>query len=235
MHWENLLREARNSFYSMFFMQFICLTTIVVYCIKPKTTKSHLYLAILSFASITEMLIAEINQMIELKEIKNRHIDQKAMYAYLIIELLCCALYIRQNVRAIISKKIILGSAVLFNIYIIGFELLNPGIKFLPSHIEIIEGLIIIAYCLYFFYELFAAQPNKTLHLESSFWAISGMLILFSAITPLFIFYNYLRANHNPLAKGIYAINHISYSLLFITFIIAILVDRKQFSKTTNS
>jgi len=228
MHWEHLLRQARGSFYSIFIMQVACLATIFVYLIKPKASKSLIYLAIISFASIIQVFIEELDQLIYLKEIKDKKFDQKAMYIYLVIEILCCGLYIRENIRSSLGKKLILGSAVLFGLYTISFGILNFNTKFLPSHIEIIEGLTITIYCLYFFYELFTEQPNKTLHRDSSFWAISGMLILFSAITPLFLFFNYLRAVHNPLAKSLYAINNISYSLLFTTFIIAILCDKKH-------
>jgi len=235
MHWEHLLRQARDSFYSIFFMQLVCLLTISIYFIKDKASKSLIYLAIISFASITQVFIEEFDQLIDLKKIMDLKIDQKAMYIYLVVEIFCCGLYIRENIRSTLSKKLILGSAVVFGLYTISFGLLNFASKFLPSHIEIIEGLIIITYCLYFFYELFTKQPNKTLHTDPSFWAISGMLILFSATTPLFLFFNYLRAIHNPLAKSLYAINNISYSLLFTTFIIAILCDKKSSAKTPNS
>ena len=227
MHWEHLLRLARDSYYSMFFMQFICLITISIYFIRPKVTKSLIYLAIISLASLIQALIEELNLLIDLKEIKDKNIEQKAMYIYLAVETLCCGLYIRENIRSSPGKKLIMRSAVLFSIYIIGFGLLNFTTKFLPAHIEVIEGLIIIAYCLYFFYELFTVKPDKILYREPSFWAISGMLILFSAITPLFLFFNYLRDSHSPLARSLYAINNISYSLLFMMFIIAIICDKK--------
>jgi len=94
--------------------------------------------------------------------------------------------------------------------------------------IPAIEGFLVILACLYFFFELFTLQPNKNLIAESSFWAVSGMLVLFSIVTPVFILVNYLFQNNRPLFHTLYIINDISYSLLFITFIIAILYDKKQ-------
>src|SRR5439155_20436052 len=107
----------------------------------------------------------------------------------------------RENIQFRQAKKLILFSAIIFDIYTLSFRLAySSKTAFVPSHIEMLEGTLIIMYCLYYFYEHFTTEPHKTLVNEPAVWAISGMLILFSTITPLFLFFNYLRNNIRPLA-----------------------------------
>jgi hypothetical protein len=69
--------------------------------------------------------------------------------------------------------------------------------------------------------------------LIQAFWAISGMLLFFSLITPFFLLLDYLRRLNWFLSKELYAINNIAYSMMFILFTITIL-SRKDTSLEKN-
>lgn len=227
MNWELFLYKLGREFFSLPAMQLSCLITMIVYLINPVKSSSTKYLAIVAFASFVQILIVEFIMLYDLNKKTGTYIDQKVMYIYLVVEITCCGLYVRENIQSGKSKKLMLASLILFSIYTITFGITHLSIKYLPSHIAIIEGLLIIVYCLYFFYELFIIKSDKILLSESSFWAISGMLVLFSTITPLFLFFNYIVNNHYTLAHSLYAINNIAYCLLFVTFIIAILQNKR--------
>jgi len=188
MDWEYLFYRLGQGFYTLFIMQLFCLTTIIIYLIKNGKSNPTRYLAIISIASFVQVLLTELENLIDPHQKSGIYIDQKLMYGYLIIEIICSSLYISKSTQSPKIKKIIPGSAFLFGIYTITFWLPHFTTKILPHHIEIIEGFLIITYCLYFFYELFTTKPDKILLREPAFWAISGMLILFTAITPLSLF-----------------------------------------------
>jgi len=228
MNWEYFFNLSRKSFYTSFAMEFFSMLLICIYFLisaKKITTK---YLVILAISSLLQVLAVQNNELKHGSAAYSQYIDQRLMYIYLIIEIGCCLFYIRANIQSIIAKRLTLACLIAYAIYTITYWSLHYKEKYLPAHIEITEGFIIILFCLYYFYELFTLQPDKNLPREPSFWAISGMLFLFCAITPLFLFYDYLRKSISPLANSLYAINNISYSLLFITFIVTILLDQKK-------
>jgi len=231
MSWNALLKQLGHNYYTAFAMQAVCLIFIIIYIKNPIKPKSSKYLVIISVASIVQITITELGILLDPKRKANYYLDQQSMYMYLLIEITGCALYIRENIQSRQAKKLVLSSAIIFDMYIISFKLVHSSTLFVPSHIETLEGLLIIMYCLYYFYELFTMNPDKVLLNEPAFWAISGMLVLFSTITPLFLFFNYLRNNLRPLANSLYVINNISYILLFITFIIAITRNNAQVIK----
>lgn len=228
MDWEYLFHTFEVPYYTGLVMQMMSLITIIIYLIKSGKSKQIKYLGIISIASFIQMLLTEFQMLTDPHYIKARYIDQKTMYLYLAIELACCSLYIKEHIQSRKSKILIITSSTLFGVYIVIFGLVHFWGKYLPLHIEVIEGLLIIVYCLYYFYELFALKPDKILIREPSFWAISGMLVLFSAITPLFLLFDYMRKNHIRMGYSLYSINNIAYCLLFITFIIAILLNKKK-------
>ena len=137
-------------------------------------------------------------------------------------------MYIRENVQSKKIKKLVAAGAVIFVACTIIYFLSHLAQYILPLKITIIEGVFIITYCLYFFYELLTTTPDKEPLKQPSFWSISGMLVLFGTITPFFLFYDLLLEKHNHLAQNLFFINNIAYSLLFATFAIAIFVDRKR-------
>lgn len=226
MNWERFFKYACDAYFTTVIMQFISLITILTYFIVPGKTKPTRYLALISLASFIEVSLAAFYLSKNLGITLGKYFDQKLLYIYLITETLCCSLYIRDNIQSPPGKKLILASAAIFASYVILFWLFHFT-KLVPLHIEIVEGFLIIAYCLYFFYESLTAKSDKTLFKHPGFWAISGMFVLFSAITPFFLFFDYLRKNNSSFAHSLYAINNIFYSLLFITFTTTILFDRK--------
>jgi len=108
-------------------------------------------------------------------------IGQNSIYAYLIFESICCSLYIRENIQSQRAKKILLGGGLAFGLYIAAYWALHFKEKYLPMHIIITEGFLLITFSLYFFYELFSQKTYKSISRFPAFWAISGMLI-FSAL-----------------------------------------------------
>ena len=228
MNWEHLFSLEERAFYTSFLMEFCSLLLIGIYFLNPQKSKSTGFLVILAISSLTQVLLVQNNELRYGNAAYNKYLAQRLMYIYLVIEIFCCLLYVRTYTRLFIPKWLMLGSAIVYSIYAIAYWSLHFMVKYLPFHIEITEGGIIILFCLYFFIELFTQRTDKPLLQEPSFWAISGMLFLFSALTPLFLLFEYLRENYKAFSYRIYAINNVAYSILFITFTITILLNRKK-------
>jgi len=234
MSWEHLLKTITHAYYTLFLMQLISLLVICIYIFTPAKSKSLLFLFLLSTTSFLQVLITEFYLSGAIVAPLGTHFDQTTLYIYIIVEVACCSLYIKENIESNPARRLILASTIIYEVYIITYWILHFTSK-LPFHIEISEGFLIIIFCLYFFYELFTKNLDTGLLKEPSFWAISGMLLLFNAITPFFLFFDYFRKRHSPFMNSFYIINNLAYSILFITFIIAILCNRKPKSQRINS
>jgi hypothetical protein len=227
MNWENLVENLRYKFFTEFLMQLTSLLVIICYFIGLRKSKTTHWLAILAIASLLQDLIYEYHLLQPNNLFLGKHTVYNSIYLYLIIEITCCLFFIKAHIKAIIGKKAILTGYILFIGYIIGYWSIVPYNRNFPKHIELIEGFLIITSSLYFFYEWFTQYPAKPVFTQSSFWAIFGMLVMFCSITPLFLFLNYLGVQPY---NAFFAINNIAYSLMFITFIKAILAESRGYN-----
>ena len=83
--------------------------------------------------------------------------------------------------------------------------------------------LLIVAFCIYYFYELFKRPKSVKLKNNPAFWICSGLLFFYCCGFPLFGLANYL-SNISPLIiKNFYSIviilNIFLYSLFTIAFL----------------
>jgi hypothetical protein len=139
---------------------------------------------------------------------------------FLLLELIFCTLFIKASIANKLFKKAIV-------IYT-GFVLLITPIFFFRNSIDattsiplfVIENICLTISCLLYFIDLFRQPPTRRLLREPSFWAISGMLLLYSVGTPLFVLMNAL--DYNFAISTIYIINHILYCILYLTYLKAI-------------
>lgn len=225
-------------------MHLLSLVVIILYFfIKPKT-KSLTFLVIIAIASFIESLTADFSDLIQ-KPIFIA-IGAITIGGYLFIEIIYFLFFIKEHIQSRLAKKIISNTPFVF----IGYTIILVISAFLTRHsttalhakvttclsnVFSIESFLIIMSCLYFFYELFIHNPIKENLSLPAIWAISGMLILSGTIIPFFLFAIYLAKNNQLMMHRLWAINYIAYSLLFITFIMAMLSDKKLTSFRKNT
>ncbi|MBS1565399.1 MAG: hypothetical protein JST39_13490 [Bacteroidetes bacterium] len=152
------------------------------------------------------------------KSVLASRIAHDSLYVYLGIELCCCLLYIRAHTRSVMARKVLPGGIALFIPYMIYYWSRNPEATDFNSNIITVEGFMIILACVYFFIELLTRRPDQNLFTEPAFWCISGMLVLFTVITPVFLLVNYFLHNRETLFYRLYVANNLCYTLLFATF-----------------
>ncbi len=231
MNWEHLLQKIAKAFYTEFLMDVTGILVILFYFLKAKKSGPLNYLVFLVAASLTQMVVVDYDYLKFQQSIFGRNIEQTSVYLYLVVEISCCLLFVRSYLQSGRMKKFLLTGNIIFAGAALAYWGMHLSSKIYPWYITTPEGTLIIFAALWYFYELFSNTPDKNLAQEPSFWAVSGMLIVFSAITPMFVLFNYLRKSDANLTASLYAINNASYGLLFITFIITILLDQRK-SKT---
>lgn len=125
-------------------------------------------------------------------------------------------------------KKIILISAVLFINYILIFAFFNFPKKHFVYQADLIDGFLMIIFCLYFFRKLFTKKSEKENSTNPAFWAISGMLILFGTTMPLYTFMNWVMLNSHDFRNALFAINYIIYAIFYASLALAISYHKRN-------
>ena len=103
-----------------------------------------------------------------------------------------------------------------FLINIFSGNISQPQILKLSLTINVIEFLLLIMYCLFYFLQLFLETPEKNLLRSSSFW-ISAVLLFYASIPiPFFLIADDINRNKNELSIIAYNMHYILISILFL-------------------
>jgi hypothetical protein len=218
MNWEYLMERAEKVLYTNIAADIASLLVVVLYFSRRDKKRPVIFLALMAGGFLLQSLVVEWLAGLSEKTVLTRRISHDSLYVYLLVELVCCLLFIRMHTRSPLARNVLLGGIILFIPYTFYYWFSNPKATDFNSNILTAEGFLIILACVYFFYELLTGRPDKNLFTEPAFWSISGMLVLFTVITPVFLLVNYFIHNREVLFYRLYIANNICYSLLFATF-----------------
>lgn len=228
------MEKAAKAFYTEFLADIACLLVIILYFLKKNKPRSMVYLVFYATSSLLQSLIVQYKHGLPHPTDLNVRIAHDSLYVYLIIELACCLLFIKSHLQSKAVKKAILPVILFFTLFTTYYWLGKPSFDDFYAQVPSVEGFLIIIPSAYFFYELLTREPHKDLFTEPSFWAISGMLVLFTIITPVFLLLNYFLHNRNDFFYKLYTTNNLAYTLLFATFAVAIVSDKRQPARRAN-
>lgn len=228
MNWDLLLDKAAKAYYTEFLANLASLLVIIVYFSKKKKAGSMLYLVVLAIAGLLQSIVVQYIRSQPAETALDTRIKHDSLYVYLIIEFACCLLFIRSHLRSKAIKKMALPCIAAFTLFTIYYWLGKPSFTDFYAQVPAVEGFLIIIPCVYFFYELLTGDLHKDLFTEPAFWAISGILVLFTIITPVFLLLNYFIQNRTTMFYRLYITNNMAYALLFITFAVAIASTQKS-------
>lgn len=86
--------------------------------------------------------------------------------------------------------------------------------------------LLVAAYCIYYFYELFQAPYSGKLELNPAFWICTGLLFFYCCGFPLYAFIHYWASHYQLLISSFVTIVTILNIFLYCLFTIAFLCTR---------
>jgi len=159
---------------------------------------------------------------------KNVRIDRLVDHFFTLIELCIFSDFFRKLIKSAFRGKIIkilTGLFVLFFILtIIKEPLIFRDISYRTLNITYtIEAIILLIFCLLYYFELFKSPPVLVLLNEPSFWVSTGLFFFLSCTLPYSLLENYLVKNYFDLEIEFYALFYIFYSLLSVMLIRAYL------------
>lgn len=228
MNWSLLFEKQAEIFYTEFLEGLAGLLVIALYFSKKNRPKPFRYLVIYVITALLQSLVIQYKRSQPVPTPLDLRIAHDSLYAYLIVELTCCLLFIKSYLQSKVVKKLILPAIIFFAVFTMYYWFGKPSFANFYSEVPTVEGFLVIIPAAYFFYELLTGKPDKDLFTEPAFWSISGILVLFTVITPVFLLLNYFIQNKNALFFKLYITNTLAYTLLFITFAIAIISSRKH-------
>jgi len=228
MNWEHLLERAEQVSYTNLAADIAGLLVLAAYFLGRRKAGPALLLALMAGGYLLQSLLVEWLASLSNKTVLSQRVAHDSLYIYLLLELICCLLFIRWHTRSAIAKKILVGSILLFIPYMLYYWMSNPLATDFNSNILTAEGFLIILACVYFFCESLMGKPDQNLFTRPAFWNILGMLVLFTVITPVFLLVNYFIHNREAMYYRLYIANNLCYTVLFVTFAVAIMQDREQ-------
>jgi hypothetical protein len=87
--------------------------------------------------------------------------------------------------------------------------------------------LLVVAICIYYFFELFQLSHSVNLVCEPAFWICSGLLFFYSCSFPIYGFANFLNQLPAIILRNLEVILNIMNSLLYSSFTVAFLCRLK--------
>jgi hypothetical protein len=195
-------------------------SSLLVYT-YPKTSYYYLRLfpPFLLATIITEVLGSYLSSI---------HRPNVALYDFFTVFEFCFYLYI---INLIIAnekiRKVIKGVIILYILIAVANILFIQKIKAFHTVTYAFGCLLIVAACIYYFFELFKIPKSVELKRNPAFWICSGLLFFYCCGFPLFGMFNFLSDISRLIIKNFYNIITILNIFLYTLFTIAFLCRLK--------
>ena len=214
-------------FTSHYFTDWILTATTLVSFVISLIYRAHKQLFLIQIYIAASLFIDILFMITELLFPDKRlwhEIDCVSLNLYSILEISLIFLFIKKEIN---RKSTQYSLKILYGIYIsfclvIWMYFKNAIISNSP-HLFALEGIIITAFCLVYFYEFMHSNLTNDIQDNTHFIVICGILFYFSTTVP-FYFSSSSLLQISPTFSIIYnCINYCLYTILFLTFIKAYL------------
>lgn len=111
-------------------------------------------------------------------------------------------------------KKYIRVIAIIFFAYLFYMWIFTDTFYDKPFNVYLFQALSILCFCFMYLFQIFKLPPTLNLLNSPPFWITIGCLFYFSCTAPLFFAYSILI--FLPYFYSYFAINYLSYSILFL-------------------
>jgi hypothetical protein len=157
------------------------------------------------------------------------------LYNLFAVFTICFYLFvIREIIHEKKVKKVIFWALVIYPILTICNIFLLQKITSLLSISISLGCLLIVAFCIYYFFELFQQAKAVNLTTQPSFWICSGLLFYYSCTFP-FNFINLLNKPSPAIVNNLVKLSNILDAFLYLSFTIAFLCRIKIRRSTSSS
>ncbi len=190
---------------------------IVLYLLSAKKLKNTILWVIFVYV-ITSFLTDLI--VLTLTNSSNKNIQLTIYSAFTISEYCFFSYFIYRNLGNTLLKKAILIASVGFILSAIITYFKTFGKQDFDDFASSLEAILLIIFCLAYFFEQISSQPAVFLHEKYSFWIITAILLYFAGSLFLFVLGNSLSKQeikvYWDITYGANVIKNILFALAFI-------------------
>ena len=212
---KELLEESASYFYTDLIMFLCSLFASVLGFVHRKKHEGLRYMFLYPFASVLQMLSVYFSFYI--LNMKSSLVTYISISLFLLIEMICFYFYfsvlIKNNLllKGIRIVPVIYLSVLVFKWREYGFEYI------LHNPLYFTQSLMILALAALYLFFLFNTKPKPNLLNEPSFWITIGALLYFLCTVPIYISNKYIFNEEGLIVDtGLFSINYVCYSLLFL-------------------
>lgn len=202
--------------YSAFFTIFCCLLTSLIGFIKRNSFKELKLLPLYPLLSGLQISISIYFDFQGTDSEFEDKVDIAFINLFLLVEFFIIYRFYKLLFESTFSNRVFTLLSVLYPLLLIGYWTLKRSIFLFPADIFIIHSIVIIIPALLYLIQL----PHKSVAYitnEPSFWIIIGIVSYFGCTIPLFLLKDFIFDKEGFIEEdGLYAINFICYSIMFL-------------------
>jgi hypothetical protein len=206
--------------FDIYFMSVSLIASIVMYFRKNQL----LYLKIFPLFLLLTIEVEAAGTIMS-----GKNINTSSLYnIFTTLEFVFYFWMLRQIIKNSIAQKIILYCLCLYPVLVLTAILfwIKPGYFHAPTYA--LGCLLVVAICIYYFFELFQLPHSVNLIREPAFWICSGLLFFYSCSFPIFGLANIINQLPGFIVRNIEVILNIMNGLLYSLFTIAFLCTLKM-------
>lgn len=199
---------------------------IVLIKTKAKIPLNHLFL-IYATISIIQAVFTIVIEVYNPYNLGDTSIPENLYNIFTLAEILLFSLFYYLIIINKVFRAIILIIVVIMTIWINYLWLAKGHFNEVFKEITVIQTLCFIIFSLLYFYETLKTPTNQKLEQNPKFWIAIGFFLLCSFLFPLFLFLDQILEILPHVFFGIYSVNNIAYTILFICLIKATICQTK--------
>lgn len=152
------------------------------------------------------------------------------LQVFTLLEYLFFSIFFYIIVKTSILKKIILGFSILFSLFCIYF-IVQKGVKHFDSIQTSVEGILIIIYSIFYFYEQMNSSEVTFIYQGYKFWIVLGIILY---IAGNLFFFTYASTLPQELRNQYMIINYTCNTIKNLLFATAIYIQAKSMIEKPN-
>jgi hypothetical protein len=178
------------------FLSLLCLTIIFLVTKKILSKSVRPYLRLVQLYLLLIVVQLSFGNYIifgALSDARKKYLVNLSAFAFTVLEYLIFSILLSRFIKLPIIKNYLRLSCIPFVVLgIISWHFMHSSTNAL-SFITAAESILLMPFCLYYFYELLNIPPFSKITEEPSFWITTGILFLFICITPYYFAFEYFR------------------------------------------
>lgn len=199
---------------------------IVLIKTKAKIPLKNLFF-VYALVSIIQALFTIIIEVYNPYNLGATYIPENLNNLFILCEILLFTLFYYLFIHNKTLRLIIVFAVTIILIWINYLWFIKGHFNEIYKQITVAQTFCFIVFSLFYFYETLKSQTLQQLDRSPIFWIATGFFVLCSFLFPLFLFLDQIVAILPHAFFGIYSVNNIAYTILFICLIKATLCQAK--------